>query len=232
MATFGEVQQIVRDIVQDDPPEVLALIPAMLNKAVAEAETRHNFFHMEDDETLVTTPNTRLLGALPERYKESRGKPRIEREGGEYSAIQWGTSESELYRRYGDDSLSIGSPEFILEAQAGFLVFPLSDGLSDWPDDEYRVIVPLYRYSPALVSAGATNFILSEQNYWYAAFYAAAECFALLPDEKRLGLFAAKAEREFQKLLRADSRRRIAKVSTLSFRRDVHSPVKHPRRRL
>jgi len=210
-------RQRVQDYIIDLSAETQALIDAWINEAVNAAENRYNFRYMEQTLARETVAGVRKLDDKPALWKEAGSSPWLEYGDSAAREIEWGPSESEMLRQFSalDDE---GQPRFLLETDTELHVYPLPDGQSDWPDDEYRVRVPYWSYSATLSNNADTNSLLS-QAPWYVIFYAVAEGLVFNRDEQRAGVYQGKAEAQFVRARSQDKRSRLPDRMTLVPRR-------------
>lgn len=216
MATFGELQTTVTTLVIDPSPNVLALTPAFINSAIRKLQQKHNFKVMEASTTVTTTESQRILGARPADWKESRGKPYYLGDLDGFGEMDYVSQIGQAYAMYGDDpDLDFGVPRVLFEddTNSQFLVFPYPDGLSSGPNGEYSVSIPYWRYLPALVNPGDTNWFTENATSWIE-YYAASEAFYANQDDRRADTWRSRADREFSDILLTDKRRRLADIGS------------------
>jgi hypothetical protein len=238
MSTLAEIRTKVQRRLVDITAGITAETDDLINSAIREAEETYNFRIMQASTELVTTLATRRLPAsstsIPTDWKESRAKPYL-REGqdGELGTqnIQWAPSLEEMVLLYSlDDPNDKGQPQFILEDFAAdeFSVFPFPDGASLWTDGEYRVTIPYWKFLPALVDDGDTNWFTNNMTN-FVTEWAIAEGFLLNWDEERAGVWLTKAQVNFNRGKKFDKRAKLPRDLTLNLKRDVFAPS-HTRR--
>lgn len=194
----------------DLPSAVVAEVPDLINEAMRELQDDHDFKVMEaETSTLVTVEGTRNLAAIPSDFKKLRDRPYRISNTGKVDELGIAPSRNALQRRFETDEE--GFPMWLLDptrnsaGAANFEVWPLPDGNSDYSDGEYRIVVPYWRYVPALVNPGDTNwFTTTPPAYRYLLFKATAEAFFLDWDEQRGAVWEQKAAAERAKAIKAD----------------------------
>lgn len=208
MSTFAQIKTRVEGYLIDTPAFTVGLVGDWINKAVADAEGRHNYRHMAKTVEFTTAAETRLLGARPADWKEARGAlepPFLTYNDGGSRELAWAESATQMRRQFSvDDSLEAGAPKFILdEPEDGLLVYPYSDSKSDYPDLEYRVSIPYWAYSALLVNGGDTNFWTNDTaGEWFLTFYAMAEGALANRDTQEATIYFERAEVERKKSVR------------------------------
>lgn len=228
MPTFAELKSRVEDYVLDLPSETEALVGEWINKAMREAEERHNFRHMEAEASFTTVEGQRSLGDKPDDWKEARTAPWLLFNDGDSREIAWAASESDMIRTYAvEDADDEGRPEFVLETPDGFEVYPFPDGRSDYSDDEYRVKIPYWARTDNLSGDNDTNW-WTDEAHWYLTYAAVAEGMIFNREEERAQTYILKAENELQREVRLDKRSRLPRRLTLTRRGDVYGPGKRP----
>jgi hypothetical protein len=230
---FATAQTLTGQYINDLPADTQALIPVWINDAVRDAEARHNFRHMEAEHTFTTAVAVHALGsksALSREWKEARTAPWLQRDDGSRREVLWAPSQSEMVRQYSLDSLDKGAPEFVLETEAGFSVFPFPDGEADWAGGEYRLHLPYWAYSPELTNPADTNPVLNGDFGLYVVYFAAALGHVFNEDDERAAKYAGLGARYLQRAIGVDKRSRMPNRTTLVPRRDVYGPAIRPRR--
>ncbi len=230
MATFQNIQDRVTRRVIDLPASVLTEIPTLINEAMRDLQTEHNFKVMEAlSATFTTTVNTNTLGSVPSDFKEYRGKPYLTTDKGEVHklGIMSGMRQEALRVVGVSTDTDTDRPAFILEGEpsdvAGARVWevhPLADGLSDYSDGEYRIRVPYWKFLPALSAGTDTNWFTVNAERWLT-FHATSMAFGINWDEARASYWEAQAAKEFGKVLKRDKLYRLSSVDTLNFNLDV-----------
>ena len=211
--TLNDIVARVREQIIDLPSEIEPLIAEWVYGAIRSAEDRHNFWYMEAEEQYTTQPDERALGAKPADWKEARRPPSVTLNDGGQSVIEWASSDTDMELRPG--LRQDGRPFYLLQTADEVLVYPTSDGRSDWPDGEYRIRVPYWRRTelPAPL----------EQSHWltanaplYLIYYASYHALVFNRDEERAAGYVTLAEREFQRVRRLDKRSRLPDTLTLT----------------
>lgn len=218
MATFIEIRDRVKAYLIDVPVETEPLVREWVNKAMRDAQSRHNFASYADTLSLETAEGQRTLAAKPTNWKEHRALPWLEHEDGGSDEIGWAASKSEMIRLHPEDEDSDegGEPEFVLELPDEFHVFPIPDERSLWPDGNYRVRLPYWRLEPAMESENDSNFFTTDLE-WYLTFSAVAEGLIFNREEERSAVYVEKAEHEFQRAVRKDKRSKLGDRFTLGI---------------
>lgn len=220
MATFSQLKQRVERRVIDLPTAVQTEVPLLVNSAYRHLQRKHNFKVMETQtSTLVTTVGERVLAAVPSDFKELREFPyRITRLG-DHQRMKTQLELAELGLRFGDQDE--GVPQAVLlgeqdTAGVGDLeVWPLPDGDSDHVDGEYRIVVPYYRFLPALVNDADTNWLVVNGED-YIVMKATSDAFAVDWDEERMTIWRQLAQNELREVIRADKRAQVAGIEALA----------------
>ncbi len=229
MADFAGIRKRVKNYLLDLPEGIEPEIPYWINKAVQDAENRHNFRHMEATEPFVTVRGVRRLGDVPKRWKETREDPWILKGDLSTTKLAWAPSEDEMIRIFNNDpEADSGEPEFVLERGDTLDAFPFPDGASLNPDKEYRVNLPYWRYSPPLVKDDDTNWFTDNAEH-YMVYAAAAEGFLFNYDEARAAVWIGKADIELKKITRVDKRSKLPKRLSLTPIRDALSTASQRR---
>jgi hypothetical protein len=220
MATFLELQTDVAALVIDLPPAVSAAIPTLINQAIKSMQRTYNWRAMEATTTLVTTALSRTpTPNTIANFKEYRDK-------GPYLLKNLTRAKRFIPVLDTDVDLAVFSdinvpkaPEYLINSvnQAGvwsFSIAPYPDQISDWPDGNYRIIIPSYNYTPDLVNAGDTNwFTLYAPDY--IAYKAAAEGFARDWDYDGMALWLKRADEKLREVKKADKTNRLSGVNEL-----------------
>lgn len=220
MASFLELQTAVRGNIIDLPTFVDDAVPALVNRAYRKAQSKHNFWIMRSQFDATTVVDTRTLGTRPANWKEWRGKPYWTEEVGSVRRIVL-TGLDDARRLWDDDDT--GEPEGIAEAlpsdDAGAVVlnvYPLPDGTSDYPDGEYRVSVPYWKYLPELTGDADTSWLLNEGEAYLEAM-ATQYGFSKDWDEGRARYWQQEAAREWADLMLRDKYLQLSQMETLSI---------------
>lgn len=227
---FGQINDLVEDLLLDLPAGTTSLIPGAVNEAVKDACRRHNFRCMEEELLPVTVDQQRELTAKPSDWKEKRGEPYYYRQDGSTQPISWAPSESDMTRTYAiqlpDEGNTApadeGAPRYLLERESAIDVFPLPDNESDWNNGNYRVVVPYWKYLPTMTADANTNFFTLNHEY-YLIYKGASIIFLRNRDEERGNFYAGQAEGLFMQLKSQDKRSRLGDRITLAASPNVYS---------
>lgn len=233
---FDELVSNVTKYLLDVPDDTADLIPVWINQSVKDAQSRHNFRHMERTLSIVTTPNVREQVDVPALYKESRSDPFLIRDNGAVDEIDWAPSRSDMIRQYGDDStVDVGSPQFILEFfdevedVTEFHSYPFPDNRSLYGDGNYRLNLPYYALSAAMVADSDSNFIANNASF-YVIYRATHYGMLFNRDEDRALAYAALAEQQYKILRRVDNKSRNTRRNELTISFGANRSSKVPRR--
>lgn len=213
MATYLDIQEDVAAILIDLPAVTLAAVPKLVNFALRELQTRHNFKVMEKTLAENTVALTRNLVAKPADFKGFRNKPFYTEFSGNVVPLEVAPSKEMLLVNYETDS--DGPPAYLFLGEAtddagasSIEVWPLSDGQSDYsavPTGEYRVSIPYWRFLSALSGDGATNwFTTHEVGEFYLVYRAVAEGFARNWDVEKQTEWLAKAQAMYELIVNED----------------------------
>jgi hypothetical protein len=229
MATFAELQERVERRVIDLPTAVQTEVGSLIDKAVKSAQMRRNFEVMKAQAEYVTTADTTLLGALPERFKTFRDRPFLTTYLGRVRKLVYGTGVYTL-----PPSISPGQsgfPRVIMRdlpnpANTGnLLVHPKSDALSDWPDGLYRISVPYWQMARSLIDSPTESNWFTEYGEEYIEAQATSDAFMLNWDESRAMMWQKTADKKFAELVTYDAINRIAGMQTLVPHLDVNETL-------
>ncbi len=236
MATFGTLKTRVAGYLIDNPSFTTALIGDWINKAIDDAEGRHNFRHMKQVFQATTTAGTRKLADLPSNWKEERDPPYALHDDGTTREMAWAASAHMMRRQFATgDTTDDGDPRYLLLHDEGdtseLWVYPFMDGASDYVDGEYRIHVPYWAYSAPLSADGDTNW-WTDNWEWYLTFYAAAEGFLANRDTQEATIYIERAEAERQKAVRRSKQQQLKSPNMLVPRRDVYGIGRKPPGRL
>lgn len=218
MGTFASIQARVETRVIDLPTAVQAEVPTLVNEAMRLIQQEHNFKAMEDELETITTVATRVLTAIPARFKEFRGEPWYETDDGFIVRMVLASSREAIWVEVDDEAE--GFPRFLLDGlsdDAGTRnveVYPLPDGNSDYGDGEYRITIPYWRYVPELSADADTNWFTVNAEEWLVE-KATAEAFLIDWDEERAAMWLQKAEASKKRVVKLDKVSRVAHVRTL-----------------
>lgn len=212
------------------PDTTEALIGEWINEAIHYAERKYNFRYMEAEAAFVTTEDTRLLAAKPDRWKRTRGEPFMVFQDGGVFPFDWAPSESEMHRQYGEDSeMDDGEPQFLLEQPTELWCYPLPDTRSDYSDGLYRIRVPYWRYSDLLTDNDDTNWLTENAEQYI--IYKATSLGMFFNRDNRAASYDQLAMREYKEAKKEDKRSKVPSRFNLSASRNAFGPSRYPRRR-
>lgn len=229
MSTFQEIQDNVASHVIDTPPSTLALIPVFVKRAHKALMVEHNFKVMEaKTASLVTVAGSHILAAVPGDFKEVRSVPYLLRNDGTTKPLAWAESEAAILSAFSlTDTNDTGEPRALLDGEptsvAGarsFLVYPFSDTGSDWGDGQYRIVVPYWKFLPALSSGADVDWFTTNADEYLeyrATFFAFIDDW----DESRAQVADTIAQAKRREAISADKRYRMAGVDTLVVRQGI-----------
>ena len=232
MATYQTLQDRVTRRVIDLPASVLAEVPTLVNEAIRALQDLHNFKVMEAETGQTeTTSGSHTLLTVPSDFKELRGTP--------YEVLNDGTTRDLLLASSREAALDVypladpndvGEPKTILDAEPSdvlggrdFEVYPFPDAASDWPNGNYRIVIPYWKYLPDLADGTDANWF-TNSGVEYIIHKATAEAFYLDWDEGRASVWETKAAGQFARVLTIDKRYRVGGLRTLRISMDVHGP--------
>lgn len=251
--TYSELQSRVNTRVIDLPTAVQSEVPLLVNEALYELQTRHNFKVMEAEMGAFTQIYNRVLqtGApanpvqpalfnwpyqstsianlsvqvnVAGGFKEFDGEPTFVRyQDGSVRFITIAPARRSIYGTFteGDNSF----PNVILLAPPSdssnntlLEVYPLPDGLSDWPDGEYRIQIPYFQYVAPLVNPTDSNWLtMNPHGERFIVFWATGDAFALDWDTQHEQEWKAKAELELKWIIKADKMLRLSPVNEFAI---------------
>lgn len=219
MTTFSDIQTAVEGNLIDLPTFVADSVPGLINRAYRKAMKLRNFWVMRAEQDYVTVAETRLLGAVPTDWKEWRGKPyHIENTGAKRRMVL-ATNLDQARAMWDADDVS--EPEGLAETLAvaagtsSLNVYPLPDGNSDYPDGEYRITVPYFKYLPAL-SGPTDQTWLTDEGEAYLEAEATKYGFAKDWDEDRSTYWEGQARREWKDLVLQDKYKWLSMNETMA----------------
>lgn len=227
MATLQGLRSEVEVWLRDLPADTATAIPQLINEAIRELQRKHNFRCMEALASFVTTFQSNALGVISD-YKEPRAKPYWVDYDDSTNSMDWQPSLDFLIQRYQNDST--GAPAYVFVSgmdavgAATMQVYPKADGISQWPDKEYRLFLPYWKYLPALVVGTDTNWftVFAEK---YIRLHAVGWGTLLNIDEARGATYLRAAEGEASRLISADKRERVAQPQVFKYSVNAGEPV-------
>lgn len=218
MATFGDIQEAVSGNLIDLPTFVADAVPGLINRAYRKAQSKHNFWIMRAEWDVVTVVGERSLGTVPSNWKEWRGDPYwTENSGAKHGLYKFPDLDT---ARGMWDTDEESEPEGLAEAlpsddgTVAMNVYPLPPGWSDYPDGEYRITVPYWKYLPALSADADTNWLTVEGEEWIEA-QATYYGFAKDWDEDRQKEWEVNAAKAWKDLLLRDKYKHMSLMDTL-----------------
>ncbi len=229
MATYGELQSRVQQIIIDLPTAVTAQVPTLVRESVRRLQRLHDFKVAEARTSVFTTaPVTRTLGAVPSNWYKWRGKPQIINTSGKHLDLAIFQDRASAEREFGSESggeadatLLAGSPKALSLSEPtdelgamNFEVWPFSDTLSLYSDGEYRIVVPYYKFLTQLVDVSDQNWLTNNAEQWIV-WQAASDGFLLDWDENRASVWAQRAATAFKEVIDADKRLRFSEITEL-----------------
>lgn len=218
MATFSAIQADVATWLRDLPSDTVTAIPGLINEAIRLAQQSYNFDCMSYTETDVTVAGSHDLATIV-RMKAPKagpdGRPRLIAADGTSSFMEWAPTREGLLKRYGTSG--VGEPKYLYISavetnSVDIEVWPLSDGLSDWNDGQYRIEIPTWTYLPDLVSAGATNWFTFNA-LAYVRFFTLGRASLLNLEEERGMAYMQLAEAEKQMLIAAAKKMQLNQIT-------------------
>lgn len=218
MATLADLISRTQRRVIDLPPAVQTEVPQLVHSAYRRAQQQHNFQVMKATLSANTVIDQRLLVAKPDDWKEWRDKPyAIDNLGGSWE-LGIADDMRAILTVYGNQD--DGRPFWLLLSDPDMFgaqdinVWPLPDGISDYPDGEYRLNIPYWRYLPNLTQSSDHNWITDNLEE-YIVYHATREAFGLDWDEERMLVWTQKAQEEYRLAVHADKINQLSGVDTL-----------------
>lgn len=224
MPNFLDLQTSVKSRIIDLRPETVGEVPDLINAAMRRLQHRHNFKVMEAQTgPLITQSGSRqfTVSAVPSDFKDYRGNPaRTDNLGGVVPVLVAPNRENAELMFGRDSTTDIGAPEYILDGEPdaqgvrSWEVFPFPDGASDFSDGEYRILIPYWRFLPALSADTDTNWFTNNANEFLVAD-ATANAFSINWDLERSAEWSARAQAFAQEAISLDKRFRMSGFRTL-----------------
>lgn len=235
---FATLKTRVQARIVDITASITVEVDELVNRAVRDAQRKHNYSIMRAEVEYATTIASHRLPdagtSVPDDWKESRARPyRREGETGSLGVrlIEWARSEEDILKLYApDDPNQIGAPTHVLEAidDLTFEVYPFPDGQSQWNDGEHRVVLPYWKFFPELSDDSDTNWF-TENMEQYIIEEATGNGFLLNWDEERAALHLAIAKQKRIEAQNEDKRKRLVRGLTMVPKMDVHAPTTYRR---
>lgn len=219
--TFQDLQTQVEARVIDLPPTVQAAVPQLINEAIRSAQRKHNFRVMEASQQMVTTVGSLLPSpnTLPNDFKEYMDKgPYLLRYLVKARRYVTTTGPDAALAALADINVPV-EPRYLINSVdvnteiTSFSLAPYPDALSDWPDGNYRIIVPYYFYTPKLVNATDTNWFVTHMDDFIVR-QATGHAFGLDWDYNSMAVWLQQAETFRAESVKADKMSRLASVDT------------------
>ena len=224
MSTYLELQNRVLTRLIDVPTAVTAEVPTLVNNALSELQTRHNFLIMRETFETGTTIATRaLVDAVPADWKTWRKRPYVKERYGSISWLKVAENIEDAEGYYGhDNTIDLGSPKAIgiddpaEDGSSTFLIYPYPDGNALWGDGEYDIIIPYWKYVTPLSANGDENWFTNNVHCeWFIVNYAVAEGFRLNWDFQKAEAYDVLAEAAYQKARVLDKMKVLGGMTTL-----------------
>lgn len=219
--TFITLQNRVKTRVIDLPPAVLGEVPALINEAIRTMQRKYNFRAMEQSVSMVTTLNSLIpTPSTIANFKEYMDKGPYLLKALVQAKRYVITSGPDAALANLDDINNPVEPQFLVNAVdpntsvTSFSIHPYPDVNSDWPDGNYRIVVPYYAYTPKLVADGDTNWFVDNADD-YIVREATGQAFALDWDYNSMAVWLQQAEAKRMEVVKADKMSRLAGVNEL-----------------
>lgn len=226
MATFIELKTEVLANVIDTPTAIQTYVGTYVNRALKKIQVKHDFKCMEAEVTFTTVNLTRSLGDRPTDWKKPRGNPYFIYNLGGTQDMQFVSSRTDAQARWGTSvDFDYGAPQGLYEDDLAsvFAVYPFPDLLSDYPDGNYRVTVPYWKFIGKLISDNDENWLTINAEQWII-YQATAEAFYVNEDETRGQLWEARAAKEYKDVILHDKDRRWAETTSLVMHLGARKP--------
>lgn len=232
MATFTDIKDKVQRRIADVTTGVTAELGDLVNEARNEVMSRFNFSWMKAEVDYTTTLNTRILGVTPTDFKEWRERPYwVEDTQGKTHKMLSVRSEATA-----EDAISTerqNSPEYLVRSMenvttdaSNLLIYPLSDGLSDYSDGEYRIKIPYWKYLPDLTVGSQQDAMgLDPLLTRFVISWAAKLAFEIDWNEKRASYYEQDAEKTWARQKRRAAWKVLSGINTLVPHQGADDPV-------
>ena len=253
--TYLELQTRVQTRIIDLPAAVQAEVPQLVNEALYELQSRHNFKCMEAEMYVYTQYNNHVLQngapANPtqpslftwpgqgtsitpvaiqfnvaggfKQFADGSSPTFVRYQDGSVRFIEVAPDRRSIYGTFteGDNSfpsvLLIAPPNDNLNTSY-MEIYPLPDGLSDWPDGEYRIQIPYFQFLPSLSANSDSNWLTQQPpGEQFIICWATAEGFALDWDSQHEAAWKAKAELYIKRMINQDKFFRLSPVNELAI---------------
>lgn len=223
--TFAELQQEVQDNVIDAPPVVVNAIPRAINRALRVAQTRYNFWIMENVWTPIVAAGGQLV-APPGDWKSARGRPGVQdvsiNPAGRVQPMSYAPLMQAQRQYAGGETLGLprviglGAPAGNVSATPSMLLFPL-------PAAEVQLYIPYWRYLEPLTNGTDTNWFTETSDEWVVA-QATAAMFTKDWNENRGGFWDQKAALLWREMKSADAQARFSGLNEWAVYPDANNP--------
>lgn len=221
MTTFQDLQNRVIERVIDLPPTVQSQVPALINEAIRSAQRKHNFRAMEGSVTMITTVGTLVpTPSTIANFKEYKDKgPYLFRALVRAKRYLTSSADDAALAALADINNPV-EPKTLISAVdsntsvISFTVFPYPDQISDWPDGNYRIVVPYYFYTPKLVNIGDLNWFTDNMDDFIMR-EATSQAFMLDWDYNSAAFWAQQADIKYKEAVKADKMSRLGGVDEL-----------------
>lgn len=228
MATFAELQTFVNGALIDTPSFVADEVPNLINEAMKELQTLHNFDVMRSV-VEYTTGATNTLGARPSDWKEWRGEAYYEDEDGAYHGITFANTRSDALR--GSYVHNAGSPWIVVTAEptddlgtTSMEIWPVSNELSDFSDGQYRLTLPYWRYLPRLSESDDENWFTNDEHASaFIKYRAVSFGFELNEDNAKADRWNVRAQDKAKLAITANKRRGLSQSDTIAIHTGARS---------
>lgn len=167
-------------------------------------------------------PQLGLPGGFKE-FQTSASPTWVRYQDGSVRFIEIAPDRRSIYGTFteGDNSFPsviLCAPPTANQNDSTFEVYPLPDGLSDWPDGEYRIQVPAFTYFPNLVANTDSNWLtLNPHGEHFVIDWATAQAFGLDWDTAHQQQYTAMAELAYNRLIKQDKMFRLSSVNELAM---------------
>lgn len=228
MSTYLDIQNRVLSRLIDTPGAVRAEVPILVNEALRTLMKMHDWKCMEayfavTTNVAVSSTGSHALCPRPADWKIANGKPYFLADPTSRSRnIEWRTDRRLVLDTYGARE---GYPRAMIDVvditksdgTSNFELYPLADGTSNYPDGEYRISIPYYRWLPLFVNGADSNWF-SLYCDLFLIYRATADGFLMDWDPSNASIWEQEATREYAKLVKADKLREMGNVQTLEIR--------------
>lgn len=218
--TFLDLQNRVKERVIDLPPTVQANIPLLVNEAILSAQRKYNFRSMEGSQLMVSTvgsltPTNNVIPNFKEYFDKGPYTMRFLVKAHRYVTA---TGPDAALAALADIN-NPSEPRYLINSvdingNYSFTLAPYPDNLSDWPDGNYRIVVPYYAFTSTLVNDSDANWFT---NFMYDYIYreATGHAFGLDWDYQSMAVWLQQADVKYQEAVKADKKSRLASVDAL-----------------